>query len=98
MTWGQTLRNKMSKSREELARVEFTTKAILEACGKRAAEGYSWCEIRPSRPISVEKTKAVNEMLLELGGDQLRFEWEPFRERPDLPAYSVLKVSWEKQG
>lgn len=96
MTWGQTLRNKTAKSREELARVEFAAAVILEACRKRAVEGHSWCEIRPSRPISVEKTKAVSDMLAELSGEQLRFEWEPLRERPDLPTHSVLRVSWEK--
>ncbi|MFB2553787.1 hypothetical protein [Ensifer soli] len=98
MTIGQNLRNKAMKSREELARAEFSKEAILKACNARAAEGFTWCEIRPSKAIDVQRTEAVAAMKEELSGEQLRLEWQPVREQPDTPPYTVLRVSWEAKN
>ena len=95
IVYGQALREKAKKSREALAKAEFSKEVILEACRARAADGFTWCEIRPSRHIDVNKTKAWAETKQQLADQQLRFEWVIVRERPDVPGFKVLTISWD---
>ncbi len=96
MTWGQKFRKLSDTRLEELAVSEFDEKVVLATCRARADEGFTWAEIRPSRPVDISRTAAALAMKETLQKQQLRLEWEPVRDKPDAPAFMVLKVSWDR--
>lgn len=96
MTWGQKLRKATSTGLHTLVTAEFSKEAIYKLCLERAALGYSWIDIRPSLPIDISKTPALEALKTDLAKEQMHVEWVPIREKPDLPPFCVLRIDWSK--
>lgn len=94
MTAGQKLAKRAAEVCEVLAEKEFSTAVVLAAAAEAAATGLLTCEIRPSKPIDVRKTKTLEATVQELRRERIHIEWIARRDAPDQPEYLVLLLNW----
>jgi hypothetical protein len=95
-TWGDKLLKISASKLNQLAAAEFSKERIYAACAERAGLGFTWAEIRPSRPVDVKECEAVQALLVELAKEKVRIEWSPVQEGPDHK-FLALRISWEKR-
>lgn len=97
MTIGQTLAKTAAKALELMAENEFSRAKILEACNAAAAKGFMTCQMRPSVPVDLSKTKCLQALRAELEKERVDSSWIPHA-MPGEPAFKVLELRWETRS
>lgn len=94
MTVGQRLLATARKALQELVANEFNREVVLEACRKAAAQGFTSCQIRPSRPVDVTGDPSLQQLRAALEKERVSTVWIPVA-LPGERAYKILELRWD---
>ena len=95
-TWGDKLQKLTREALNRLVAAEYSKERVYGLCAERAAQGFTFADIRPSVAVNVQECDAVKQLLADLASEKIRHEWVPVLEGADTK-YSILRISWEKR-